>query len=204
METYIASDGYRWRYRHYSAVLSEGRQVPRARVVCIHGIQSHGGWYEGSCSWLSQAGFEVYFLDRRGSGLNEQDRGDAPGFRRLLDDLAEFLRSLRAGMGKDNAPMKDESGTAAGTEYSVLRTPYSVPGAQPSTPDTEYSILNAQPPTPGTGYPVPHAQPSASGTEYSVPGTPYPVHGTHSSAPDASPPLVTPPPNLGARSPLFR
>jgi alpha-beta hydrolase superfamily lysophospholipase len=37
----------------------------------------------------------VYFLDRRGSGLNGQDRGDAPGFRRLLDDITEFLITLR-------------------------------------------------------------------------------------------------------------
>ena len=41
----------------------------------------------------------VSFLDRRGSGLNEQARGDAPGFRRLLDDLAEFLRNDAATSG---------------------------------------------------------------------------------------------------------
>jgi alpha-beta hydrolase superfamily lysophospholipase len=45
---------------------------------------------------LSQAGFTVSFLDRRGAGMNEQDRGDAPGFRRLLDDIGEFLRFLRS------------------------------------------------------------------------------------------------------------
>ncbi len=63
----------------------------RARVVCIHGIQSHGGWYEHSCRQLAEAGFEVFFLDRRGSGLNAQSRGDAPSFRRLIRDVAEFL-----------------------------------------------------------------------------------------------------------------
>src|SRR5207248_7797309 len=60
-------------------------------LVFVHGIQSHGGWYEYSCERLREAGFLVSFLDRRGSGLNEQDRGDAPSFRRLLDDVAEFL-----------------------------------------------------------------------------------------------------------------
>jgi alpha-beta hydrolase superfamily lysophospholipase len=64
-------------------------------VVCIHGIQSHAGWYEYSCTRLSQAGFAVSFLDRRGAGSNEQNRGDTPGFRRLLDDIAEFLQTLR-------------------------------------------------------------------------------------------------------------
>jgi alpha-beta hydrolase superfamily lysophospholipase len=65
-------------------------------VVALHGIQSHGGWYTHSCRLLAGAGYGVAFLDRRGSGLNEQGRGDAPGFRRLLDDVAEFLRAERS------------------------------------------------------------------------------------------------------------
>lgn len=92
IETYTASDGYSLRYRRY--LLSDQKQ-PQAHVIAIHGIQSHGGWYESSCEQLSQAGFQVSFLDRRGAGLNERERGDAPSFRRLLDDLAEFIRSLR-------------------------------------------------------------------------------------------------------------
>jgi alpha-beta hydrolase superfamily lysophospholipase len=87
---HTASDGYRWCYRHYPAA-----GEARAHVVCIHGIQSHSGWYQTSCERLAQAGFHVYFLDRRGAGLNQQERGDAPGFRRLIDDLAEFLDTLR-------------------------------------------------------------------------------------------------------------
>ena len=89
-----ASDGYCWHYRRYPA------DRPIARVVYLHGIQSHGGWYEGSCSHLAGAGFDVYFLDRRGSGLNEQSRGDAPSFRRLLDDIAEFLQWLKQDHGQ--------------------------------------------------------------------------------------------------------
>lgn len=94
LETFPASDGYRWRYRRYLA-----GSMARGHVVCLHGIQSHGGWYERSCTRLSQAGYRVSFLDRRGSGLNEQDRGDAPSFRRLLDDLAEFLQQVRGESG---------------------------------------------------------------------------------------------------------
>ncbi len=86
--SFTASDGYQWCYRFYSP-----SEPPRAHVVCLHGIQSHGGWYERSCRHLAGAGFAVSFLDRRGSGLNAQARGDAPSFRRLLDDVAEFLRS---------------------------------------------------------------------------------------------------------------
>jgi len=86
---YQAGDGYCWKYRRYTAP-----GAPRAIVVFIHGIQSHAGWYEYSCAQLAQAGYEVLFLDRRGSGMNAQERGDASSFRRLLDDIAEFLTAL--------------------------------------------------------------------------------------------------------------
>jgi alpha-beta hydrolase superfamily lysophospholipase len=88
INTFTASDGYCLRYRHFPAV-----GQPRGRVVALHGIQSHGGWYTASCRYLAQAGFAADFLDRRGSGLNDEARGDTPGFRRLLDDIAEFLRT---------------------------------------------------------------------------------------------------------------
>jgi alpha-beta hydrolase superfamily lysophospholipase len=90
--TFTAGDGYAWQYRHFPA--ADG--PPRGHVVCIHGIQSHGGWYEYSCERLGKAGFDVWFLDRRGAGLNVRDRGDAPSFRRLVDDIAEFMRWLRS------------------------------------------------------------------------------------------------------------
>ena len=88
VETHTAGDGYRWQYRRYAPPAQ-----PRARVVCIHGIQSHAGWYENSCLRLSRAGYDVCFLDRRGAGMNQEQRGDAPSFRRLVDDLAEFLKA---------------------------------------------------------------------------------------------------------------
>jgi alpha-beta hydrolase superfamily lysophospholipase len=89
-ETHTAGDGYRWAYRRYPAA-----GAARGRVVCLHGIQSHAGWYEHSCRRLADAGYDVYFLDRRGAGANRDARGDSPHFRRLLDDVAEFLDRLR-------------------------------------------------------------------------------------------------------------
>src|SRR5262249_46271974 len=50
---------------------------------------------EGGGGGWGEAGGDVYDLDRRGSGENREARGDAPGFRRLIDDVAEFLRTLR-------------------------------------------------------------------------------------------------------------
>jgi alpha-beta hydrolase superfamily lysophospholipase len=91
VQTFQASDGYRFYYRHYP--VCTGR--PQGRLVWLHGIRSHGGWYERSCRRWAEAGYETYFLDRRGAGWNTAKRGDAPSFRRLLDDVAEFIQSLR-------------------------------------------------------------------------------------------------------------
>lgn len=90
IEYFAASDGRRLAVRLYRAA-----EEPRADVVFLHGISSHGGWYERSCEYLARAGFQVHFLDRRGSGLNEDDRGDVPHWRVWLDDVAVYLEQLR-------------------------------------------------------------------------------------------------------------
>jgi len=87
-----ASDGYAWSYRRFGK--SAGDPPRRPTVVTLHGIQSHSGWYLESCQRLARAGHDVACLDRRGCGLNGRDRGDSPSFRRLLDDVAEFLVTL--------------------------------------------------------------------------------------------------------------
>ena len=84
--SWTASDGYQGYYRLY---LPPGS--PQGSIVCLHGIQSHGGWYEYSCRQLAEAGYVVAFLDRRGSGLNFAHRGDTPSFQRLFQDVAEFI-----------------------------------------------------------------------------------------------------------------
>lgn len=91
IKSYQASDGYRLHYRHWRPVQSP----PKARIVALHGIQSHSGWYRYSNEKLCQAGYEVFALDRRGSGMNEPWRGHAAHHERLLNDLSQFLGELR-------------------------------------------------------------------------------------------------------------
>ncbi|MBY0232319.1 MAG: lysophospholipase [Gemmataceae bacterium] len=91
IETFQATDGYRFKFRRFPA-----QGARRGRVVYLHGIQSHGGWYVGSAAHLATQGFETLLLDRRGSGMNEEARGDCPSFRRLLLDIAEVVRTLDA------------------------------------------------------------------------------------------------------------
>lgn len=86
VESFTATDGYVLHYRRFAPA-----EKPRGRIVFLHGIQSHAGWYEHSCHRLQQAGFLVDFLDRRGSGANVHERGDVRTFRRLIADVHEFL-----------------------------------------------------------------------------------------------------------------
>jgi alpha-beta hydrolase superfamily lysophospholipase len=62
--------------------------------VFLHGIISHGGWYEASCRSLASAGLEVHFLERRGSGLNAAARGDVDRYTTWLADVESYLERL--------------------------------------------------------------------------------------------------------------
>lgn len=83
---FTASDGYEFAFRQFEPT---GRS-PAGTVVILPGIQSHGLWYEGTARYLTTRGWLTLAPDRRGSGVNQVARGDAPSFRRLLDDIAEF------------------------------------------------------------------------------------------------------------------
>jgi len=90
---------------HHEFVASDGRRLAWSRwapegpvrgyVVSLHGIQSHAGWYEYSSRRLAESGFEVSFLDRRGSGRNAEFRGDAAHADRLVHDVTQFLAEIR-------------------------------------------------------------------------------------------------------------
>lgn len=91
-ETQVASDGYTIHVATWP--VPEGTPV-RGRIVVLHGVQSHGGWYHRLGRTLAESGYEAHFPDRRGSGANRADRGHAPSAHRLLDDVAEYLASPR-------------------------------------------------------------------------------------------------------------
>ena len=98
IRTFCTSDQYYHQYRHWNA----HAPVPKGYVVALHGIQSHSGWYGFSSELLSAAGYDVRFLDRRGSGLNGCERGHAPHYQRLVNDVRQFLRDLRTERDKNS------------------------------------------------------------------------------------------------------
>ena len=91
--TYAAPDGQTLAYRAYRA----GPAADTA-LVYIHGIESHGVWFALAADGLRRKGYDVFLLDRRGSGLNRENRGlvsgDATGTDQLLGDLDAFLQDL--------------------------------------------------------------------------------------------------------------
>jgi alpha-beta hydrolase superfamily lysophospholipase len=90
VEHYQPEPGVRLAVRRWHAL-----EPPLVRVVMLHGIISHGGWYDLSCDYLSRRGFDVHFLDRRGSGLNAQGRGDIDRWQTWVDDIVAYLEQLR-------------------------------------------------------------------------------------------------------------
>ena len=61
-------------------------------MLYVHGIQSHPGWFAGSAAYLAGCGHDVFQVTRRGSGLNERDRGHARSAAQLLDDVEVACR----------------------------------------------------------------------------------------------------------------
>jgi alpha-beta hydrolase superfamily lysophospholipase len=95
-----AGDGYGWHCERFfndpgRRRFTQSPQPHVAEIVILHGVQSHPGWYQHTGCELAAAGYGVSMPERRGCGRNQEDRGDAPSFRRLLDDLAEYMVTLR-------------------------------------------------------------------------------------------------------------
>ncbi|HUU43250.1 MAG TPA: alpha/beta fold hydrolase [Planctomycetota bacterium] len=95
IRTLAMRDGAELHCRHWSA----GSTTPRGAVVAVHGIRSHSGWYVDSCAHVARAGYDVTFVDRRGSGLNRFARGDVERFEVLVDDLCEHVDDVRRRLG---------------------------------------------------------------------------------------------------------
>lgn len=85
----VATDGYCLRYRVWPSV------QPRATMVLLHGVMSHSEWLAPLAVRLASTGLNVIGVDRRGSGLNRTDRGDAPSRQQLTADLHEIIKAQR-------------------------------------------------------------------------------------------------------------
>ena len=65
-------------------------------IVYLHGIESNSAWFAPFASRLNEDGFILYGIDRRGSGLNKEDRGDIKDYNVFLDDIEDALKFIKA------------------------------------------------------------------------------------------------------------
>ncbi|MEK6644377.1 MAG: alpha/beta fold hydrolase [Planctomycetota bacterium] len=110
IEIFRLSDGYSANARWWRP------PNPRGAVLYFHGIQSHGGWYEASAARLADAGLTVLLPDRRGSGLNQLQRGHVDSVDRAIDDAADALHAL---LRETNQPAAHVVGISWGGKLAV-------------------------------------------------------------------------------------
>ena len=93
LETFISSDEAELAYLAYTV------SAAHTALIYLHGIESHAGWFALAAPQLNDHGFDVYCLDRRGSGLNRENRGLVSGYTEsyetLLADIRAFTLPLR-------------------------------------------------------------------------------------------------------------
>lgn len=82
-------------------VYGPGGPPSRLPVLYVHGIQSHPGWFVGSCAHLAALGHQVFAVCRRGSGDNAQHRGHAASAGQLLGDLETAGQYALQATGQD-------------------------------------------------------------------------------------------------------
>jgi lysophospholipase len=81
-----SADDYPLQYRVW-----RGNGDVRSTLVLLNGVMSHSGWFDRFASMLVPHGFKVVGADRRGTGTNEKDRGDAPSAKALVDDVRAII-----------------------------------------------------------------------------------------------------------------
>lgn len=81
-----AEDGHRLTYRVW-----EPDGGVRATIVLLNGVMSHSGWFFPLAPRFVAAGCRVVGADRRGTGLDEVGRGDAPSAGMVVSDAVRII-----------------------------------------------------------------------------------------------------------------
>lgn len=81
-----ASGGHRVPYRRWGPA-----GASKGTIVLLNGIMSHSGWFFPLVDPLTAAGLVVVGADRRGSGLDDVARGDAPSAKSIVDDALAVI-----------------------------------------------------------------------------------------------------------------
>lgn len=84
----------------YISHLPRSSNKRRAAFVYLHGIESHSEWFDLAAERLAARGYPVFSIDRRGSGINRENRGFISGHVDrgidLVDDVQQAIDVVRA------------------------------------------------------------------------------------------------------------
>jgi acylglycerol lipase len=98
--------------------------TPLATVAIVHGYAEHSGRYTWVGEQLAEAGYAVHAYDLRGHGQSEGPRVLVRSFNEHLNDLAEFLRLVRAeSQGARPVLLGHSMGGCIAALYTVTREP---------------------------------------------------------------------------------
>jgi lysophospholipase len=67
----------------------------RCVILYLHGIEGHSQWFVPTARVLNESGMTVYAADRRGAGLNSEDRGHLTSLNVFINDVEMLLRHIR-------------------------------------------------------------------------------------------------------------
>jgi alpha-beta hydrolase superfamily lysophospholipase len=88
VKTFLSNDG-----KELACVIHRPRRPNprRAAFIYLHGIESHSEWFDDAAERIAARGYPVVSLDRRGSGINRENRGHVSGHVErgisLVDDI---------------------------------------------------------------------------------------------------------------------
>jgi len=138
--TVTAADGVEVPVRLFGG---DGRKTP---VLMAHGLQSHSGWFAQSGAFIAGLGHPVYAVDRRGSGLSRETRGDSKAFTDWIEDLRAVARMAMARHGAGRVLVLGHCFGAIPASLFAESYPAEVAGLVLTTPGifTQTSILFSQ------------------------------------------------------------
>jgi alpha-beta hydrolase superfamily lysophospholipase len=93
INTVVCEDGYSLCYRFWPTSGSTA-----GTMILVNGMMSHSGWFRELAHLLTGLQLDVVGADRRGSGLNQAARGDAPSRQMLLSDLRRIIENEDRGL----------------------------------------------------------------------------------------------------------
>lgn len=112
----------------------EGTDKPKAVICLIHGMGEHSSRYAHWAERFVEKGYAVIAFDQRGHGKSGGNRGHAPSFDVLFDDVTIFLNKAKENFPDNKYILYGHSmGGAVVSNYLIHRQPQ-IAGAILSSP----------------------------------------------------------------------